>query len=375
MAPVLAHAGAVSGLAPLPLLLLAATSAVAAVAVLVAHRSPTTPGPGIVLPPALTQAVDGWSIRLLLRLLGIAAAALVAVAALGSPARAVSATNIALFDLWTWLAVASLLLGPVWRLLNPLRAGFLRVPDDENDGATRPVPARLGWWPAVASLLAIAWVALVLPGRPFVLVMLVAVITLVQLGGMAVYGQQWLDHGDPLEAYSAMLGAVAPVRRAGDGRLRLSSPRHQLAALAMAPGAIAVCGVLIGWYAADAIVETERWHAITFPAGSLPLARTAVLLICAGAVGLLAAITTSRWGLAPALLPIVAGWALGHHLVPLAPALGLAGFVAGHLGAIVVAHDRAAARYGRQGGAAQLEFRCLALALLMAGLALRFGGL
>ncbi|MGH8906011.1 MAG: hypothetical protein ACRD0K_05765 [Egibacteraceae bacterium] len=370
---VLAHAGgAPSGLAPLPLLLLAATGAVAAVAALVAHRSPATPGPGLLLPPALTQAADGRAARLALRLAGTAgAAALLVSAVLGSPALAARAANIALFDFWAWLAVASLLLGPVWRLVNPFRAQLLRLSGD----AVRPPPSGLGWWPAAAGLLATAWVALVLPGRPLVFVVLIAVLTLVQLGGVAVYGPRWLDLGDPLEAYSAVLGAVAPVRRTAQGRLHLASPRHRLATLAAPPGTAAVCGALIGWYAADAIVETETWHAITFPAGSLLIARSAVLLACAAAVGLLAAATTSRRGLAPALLPIAAGWALGHHLAPLAPAVSLAGLVAGHLGAIVVAHDRAVARYGARAAAAQLELRALVLTLLVAGLALRYGGL
>jgi hypothetical protein len=66
---------------------------------------------------------------------------------------------------------------------------------------------------------------------------------------------------------------------------------------------------------------------------------------------------------------------VAHHLGPLVPALGLAGFVAGHLAAVMVGHDRAVARYAEGAGAVQLELRAVVLALLVAGLALWFGGL
>ena len=135
------------------------------------------------------------------------------------------------------------------------------------------------------------------------------------------------------------------------------------------PGTAAVAGALIGWDVADAVVETEAWHLLVFPAGTVTLARTALLLVCAVVIGGVAARATGHHRLAPALPPVVAGWALGHHVAPLVPVLGLAGFVAGHLAAVVVGHDRAPEP------AVQLELRALVLVLLLAGLALRFGEL
>lgn len=305
------------------------------------------------------------------------AAALVVTAALGAPAQAARAASVALSDLWVWVAMASLLFGPVWRLVNPLRplaATLLRLSGDPAGETVNPLPSRLGWWPAVASLLVIAWVALVLPGRPAVLLVLLAVLLLTHLGGAAVFGGRWLDRGDPLEAYSATLGALAPTVRVTGGRLRVGSPRHRLASLPGIPGTAALVGALVAWYATDAVVETEAWHALVLPAGTWALTRTALLLACAAVVGTLGARATGRHGLAPALLPIGAGWALSHHLVALAPALGLAGFAAGHLFAIVAADDRAVLRYGTRAPAAQLEFRALVVVLLAVGLTLRFGG-
>ncbi len=379
-APVLAHASATPALAPLPLLLLVVMGAVAAVATLVARQSAVTQGSGLFLPSVPAQvAGHGWSLRWIGQALGLAgAAALVMTAALGAPAPAARMTHLALSDLWAWVAVLSLLFGPVWRLVNPLRplaAALLRVSGDPAGETVRALPATLGWWPAAAGLLATGWVALVLPGRPIALLSLLAVLLLAHLGGVAVFGDRWLDRGDPIEAYSAMLGALAPIGRGAGGTLHVGSPRHRLATLPDVPGTAALVSALVAWYATDAIVETEAWHASVFPAGTWGLSRTLVLLACAAVVGMLAAWATGRHGLTPALLPIAAGWALGHHLAPLAPALGLVGLAAGHLFAIVVAHDRAVLRYGAQAPAALLEFRALVVVLLVAGLTLRFGGL
>jgi hypothetical protein len=197
----------------------------------------------------------------------------------------------------------------------------------------------------------------------------------VQLAGVAVYGRGWLARGDPFEAVSAMLGALAPLTRDASGRLTLSSPRPRLARLQPVPGTAALAGALIGWDAADAIIATERWHETVFPAGALTLVRAGLVVACAVFISSLAAWATSRHGLSWALVPVAAGWALGHHVSPLLPALGLAGFVAGHLAAVVVASDRAFARYGDRAPAAQLEVRALVLVLLVGGLALQFGGL
>ena len=73
--------------------------------------------------------------------------------------------------LWVGIVPASLLVGPAWRLVNPLRtvhrliAALLRTPP--TDGA-RSLPARLGWWPAAAGLLAFTWLELAAPepGHP-----------------------------------------------------------------------------------------------------------------------------------------------------------------------------------------------------------------
>ncbi|MGH8933635.1 MAG: hypothetical protein ACRDZO_24125, partial [Egibacteraceae bacterium] len=147
-APVLAHAGAMPALVPLPLLLLVVMGAVATVATLVARQSSVTQGSGLVLPSVPAPlAGHEWPPRWMGQALGLAgAAALVLTAALGSPAPAARVTGVALSDLWGWVAVASLLFGPVWRLFNPLRplaAALLRVSGDPTGETVRALPAKL----------------------------------------------------------------------------------------------------------------------------------------------------------------------------------------------------------------------------------------
>ncbi|MGH8899043.1 MAG: hypothetical protein ACRDZ4_18960 [Egibacteraceae bacterium] len=384
---VLAH-GASAGV-PLPLLLLGAAAAVAGVGALLGRRG--TPEPPrarpldlqreatITLPLALTKILDHPAMRLALGLAGSVAAGAVLVIAVARPSGGGMslALRLVLFDLWTALVLASLLLGPVWVLVSPLRslaAGLARLSGDPAEQGTRPLPERLGWWPAAVGLLAFAWVRLALPGRPLALVLLLAGYVLVELGAVTRYGRRWLVRGDPLEAYSRLLGAMAPLRRNPDGRLRLQSPRRHLATTSNAPGLPALAAVAIAGDLIDAVEGTQAWHSLALGRGQAALALTVGLVAGAVVIGLAATVATRRAGLGIALLPVVAGWAAGHQLGALWPILGLAGFVVGHLGALFVAHDRAVARYGPKAGAAQLEFRALVLALLVGGLLLRFGG-
>lgn len=375
--PVLAH-GASAGI-PLPLLLLGAMAAVAGVSALRNRQgAPPQHEPAIMLPLALTRILDHPATRLGLGLAGgVAAGAVLTLAIARPPSSQSTAARLVLDDLWTVLVPASLLLGPVWRLVSPLRplaAGLAWLSGDPREQATRPVPGWLGWWPAAVGLLVFAGLGLALPGHPLTLVLLLAVYTLVELGAVTRYGRRWLARGDPLEAYSRLLGLMAPLRRDPGGRLQLASPRRYLATARNAPGLPALAAVAIASDLMDAVEGTQAWHSLALNRGQAALTLAVGLAAAAAVIGLAAAVATRRAGLTIALLPVVAGWAAGHQLAVHSALLGLAAFVAGHLGALVVAGDRATAQYGPRAPAAQLEFRALVLALLAGGLVLRFGG-
>jgi hypothetical protein len=378
LGPVLAHG--VSAGVPLPLLLLGATAAVGGVSVLLGRRgTPDLREPTITLPRVLTSIVDAPATRSALGLIGVVVVGAVLRIAVASPPGGDMhlAPRLVLDTLWTALVAASLLFGPVWRLLSPLRplaAGLARLSGDPREQATRPLPEWLGWWPAAVGLGVFAWVGLVLPDQPFTLVLLLAAYALVELGAVTRYGRRWLVRGDPLEAYSSLLGVMAPLGRDPDGRLRVRSPRRHLATTSNAPGLPALAAVSIAGDLIDAVEGTQAWHNLALDREHAAIALTVGLVTAAVVIGLAATVATRRAGLVIALLPVVAGWAAGHQLGARWPVLGLAAFAAGHLGALVVAHDRAVIRYGPQAKAAQLEFRALVLMLVVGGLVLRFGG-
>ena len=89
---------------------------------------------------------------------------------------------------WVGLVPASLLLGPVWRVVNPLRLLHrgLRAVLPAAPGAGR-LPA-LGLWPAAVSLLVFLWLELVYPDRaePATVAVFLIGYAVVQLGAVAV---------------------------------------------------------------------------------------------------------------------------------------------------------------------------------------------
>ncbi|MEU4231408.1 hypothetical protein AB0F17_44545 [Nonomuraea sp. NPDC026600] len=114
---------------------------------------------------------------------------------------------------WVGLVPASLLFGPVWRLLNPFRL----LPDRPR----RPLPLRIGYWPAAAGLLAFTWMELVAPepAAPATLLVFCLLYGTAQLAGTLVYGHAWLSRGDPFEVYSTLIGRLSPLGRRADGQL------------------------------------------------------------------------------------------------------------------------------------------------------------
>lgn len=103
---------------------------------------------------------------------------------------------------WVAIPIASAVFGDVFRPLNPWRAvarALSALVPSTFRPAPLPYPARLGRWPAVAGVLAFAWVELVFVGRdrPATLAVLAVGYALGQLVGMAFFGiERWSERGD-----------------------------------------------------------------------------------------------------------------------------------------------------------------------------------
>lgn len=405
---------------------------------------------GVALPAGLQRVADAPVTRTALRGLGLAAALAVLLYLLlgpDDPARN-PAPGAVYVLLWVGLVPASLLLGPVWRLLNPLRALHRLLtrpgkPDTSPPAAAaadtaatviaatahssprprsprpetrtrRPLPARLGQWPAAAGLFGFTWLELVSPDPASTTTLLIALTgyAVVQLLFAARYGERWFADGDAFEVYSALLARLSPLGRRSDGRLVLRNPFHGLDATPERPGLVATVCVLLGSTAYDGFSDNPSWiNAIqTSPLGRTPAATLGLIgaiALVAALYCLCAAVTRLVCGPHPgpltafahSLVPIALGYLVAHYfsllviegprtvmmavgtdnapepLSPLGPgglaALQVIAVVTGHVLGVIAAHDRSVRLFPpAKAVAGQLPLLALMITYTVGGLSL-----
>src|SRR3712207_1026468 len=180
--------------------------------------------------PGLQRVVDSSAFQWTLRLFGLAATAYVGWAAVAGPDNLANPTfGVVYVLLWVGLVPASLLLGPVYRAVNPLRTLHLllsKVAGGDPDDGVVQLPRSLGLWPAAFGLLAFVWMELVFPENNFLwsVRLWFAVYAAVLLIGAALFGARWFSCADPFEAYSTLLSHLSPWGRTADGTLVVRSP-------------------------------------------------------------------------------------------------------------------------------------------------------
>lgn len=222
---------------------------------------------GRVLPLWCTRLIDSRGFRIALRVVGLVGTTYVAVAAVVGPDLMTNPTFGAVYVLfWVGLVPLSVLFGPVWRLLNPLRAVHraiawaLRTPPERG---LLPLPAGLGYWPAVVGLFGFVWLELIVPGNTTLPVVRLwfAVYVVVHLMAATLYGSRWFDKGDAFEVYSGLFGRLSPLgRRGSDRRLVVRNPLSDLARVPVAPGLVAVLAVLLGSTGFDGFSASPWWN-------------------------------------------------------------------------------------------------------------------
>ncbi|MFJ4781191.1 hypothetical protein [Streptomyces sp. NPDC088762] len=344
---------------------------------------------GLALPAVLQRVADAPATRTALRGLGFALALAVLLHLLlgpDDPARNPAAGAVYVL-FWVGLVPASLLLGPVWRLLNPLRTLHRLLsrarPRRGGGGPDRPLPDRLGQWPAAVGLFGFTWLELAAPDPASTTTLLIALAayTTAQLLLAARFGERWFDDGDAFETYSALLARLSPLGRRSDGRLVLRNPFHGLDATPERPGLVATVCVLLGSTAYDGFSDHPSWINVlqTSPLGRTPTATLGIL----GSIALVATLyclcaAATRFVSGPhpgpltafahSLVPIALGYLVAHYfsllvtegprtvsmalgtdngpepLSPLDPgalaALQVIAVVTGHVLGVVAAHDR-----------------------------------
>jgi hypothetical protein len=281
------------------------------------------------LPRGVQAAIDSPPTTWVLRTVVLAITALVVAVALVGPAE--FWRNLGVYALyitfWVGLVPVSLLLGPVWRRVNPLRTLYAVIAR-----LTGPAPAagrldRIGMWPAAVALLLFTWLELAYPERsqPSTVGLFLVWYGVVQLTAALFFGPGWFARGDGFEVYFTLLGRLSPIGRRSDGRLVLRNPLDGAEGTPPLPGLAAVVVVLVGSTAFDGITRTKWWQAGPGLAGdsaglnaTLGLLNTVGLVaaLYVGAAALSGRISGARDGptaYAHSLIPIAAGYAVAHY--------------------------------------------------------------
>ncbi|WP_231126156.1 hypothetical protein [Motilibacter aurantiacus] len=260
---------------------------------------------GLPLPDNVARVLDSPAPAWVLRVVGLVVTAWFGTSLLFGEDIATNPAPYAIFILlWIGIVPLSVLFGPVWRYLNPLRtlhallATALRTRPEDGLYALSP---RVGYWPAAVGLFAFVWLELVAPDRATLPVLRawVAAYAGVHLICAAVFGSRWFDRGDAFEVYSAFFGKLSPLGRREDGRLVLRNPLDGMASLRPAPGLVAVVAVMLGSTAWDSYSGSTRWVSYAQQAEHRTLVGTLGLLGAVVLVGLVlvaAALLAGRLG-------------------------------------------------------------------------------
>lgn len=233
--------------------------------------------------------------------------------------------------LWVGLVPASLLLGPVWRAVNPLRtlAAGLRALTGSRE-PLRDYPAAWGYWPAALALLAFVWMELVYPHSNELgpVRLWVAAYVVVMLVGGLVFGDRFFDRADGFQVYSTLVAHLSVWGRDEGGRLVVRSPLANLATLQARPGLVAVVAVLFGSTAYDSFRESSQWLGFVQTRGdSAQVWNNLALLGFCVLAGAVFAAGTAATGVGPdtrrkdlpglfahSLVPIIVGYIAAHYL-------------------------------------------------------------
>ena len=297
--------------------------------------------PGRALPQWVTTAGSSPIVR------GVAAAAAlaftvwVAVAAIWGPQGNDSALPGTFYVLlWVGLVAVSVIVGPVWRVISPVRTVWrLLTLGRGSDDARRRYPAGLGYWPAALGLFAFVWLELASPdpGSLTAITVWILCYAVAMWVGAAVFGSTWFARADPFEVYSVTVSRLAPFRRNPAGRIVIGNPLDHLPTMPVRPGTVAVMAVLLGSTAFDSFSQSKAFrnfvdaHADAVPvvgdSGGGSVLRTAGLLAFVVIVGVTFTAAARATGgvtaeqrrelpgrLAHCLIPIVVGYIFAHYL-------------------------------------------------------------
>ncbi len=386
------------------------------------------------LPARAAALLDSRTTRLVLGAAGLVATAWTLLAlVLGKDDARNPVPWVVFVLLWVGLVPVSVVFGPVWRRVNPLRllhAGLNRALRLDPTEGLRTLPVGLGWWPAATGLAAFAWFELAYPESTTLpaLRWAIALYASVHLLAALTFGSRWFDRGDAFEAWSGLYGRISPLGRRHDGTLVLRAPLVGLDAVRPAPGLVATVSVMLGSTVYDGFSGSTAWvrfaQSQAVPRTLVSTVGLALTVLAVGGLLVGCALAAGRLGgardlrplpglFAPSVVPVALGYVVAHYysflvlegqnaLVKLSDPLGtgadwlgtaglapnaalvspgivadlqVVAIVVGHVLGVVVAHDRAVSLFPRaRAVAGQVPLLVLMVTLTCTGLFLLFAG-
>lgn len=245
-----------------------------------------------------------------------------------------------IFYVWWWVGLVplSLLLGPVWKAISPVRTInwlFAKATGGDPEVGLLRYPERLGHWPAAIGLFLFVWMELVYPYSTELgpVRLWCAVYVAVMLIGGALFGNVFYERADPFEVYSTLVAKLSVWGRR-DGALLVRTPLANLDTVEPRPGLVAVMAVLFGSTAFDSFHDSEHWIGfvqnndfIASHSWGQQLAGNLALLGFCLLVGLIFMIGTMATGVGPdtqrralpglfahSIVPIIVGYVVAHYL-------------------------------------------------------------
>ncbi len=285
-------------------------------------------------PRWLAGAVDSTAFGVAARALGFAVFAWALMAAVFGQNLA---TNpfLGMFYVLLWVAIVplSLLLGPFYRAVSPVRTInllFAKVSGGSPEEGLYRYPERLGQWPAAFGLFAFVWMELVYPSSTQLgpVRLWFALYVAAMLIGGALFGNRFYERADPFEVYSTLVGHLSIWSRDDDGALVLRTPMANLARVPALPGLVAVVAVLFGSTAFDSFKDSNVWVRHIQDSSVSPFVQNNLMLVgfCL-LVGGLFSLATAATGVGPdqrrsrlpalfahSMVPIVVGYIAAHYL-------------------------------------------------------------
>lgn len=299
--------------------------------------------PGRPLPAALTTVVDARASRWAAAALALVFALWAVSAGIWGPQSETNALLGAFYVLlWVGLVALSLVFGPVWRVISPMRTVYLLLRRLTPERIGRPrlsYPEGWGYRPAAVGLFAFVWMELASPNSaslPWIRTWIAAYAVLM-LAGAWLCGQRWLARADPFGVYSMAVSRLSPFRRNREtGRIVVGNPLDHLPSLPVRPGVVVLLAVLLGSTAFDSFSSSPTWRGfadrLTRDVGVSPTVassalRTLGLIVFISVVAVTFSLAARATGgvdrerrralpgqMAHSLIPIVVGYIFAHYL-------------------------------------------------------------